>query len=37
MERVFGRSGHTPQYEEPELFDAELLNWMGARKQSTSG
>jgi proline iminopeptidase len=26
--RVFERSGHTPPYEEPELFDAELLRWM---------
>lgn len=26
--RVFERSGHTPQYEEPELFDAELLRWL---------
>lgn len=27
--RVFERSGHTPQYEEPDLFDAELLRWIG--------
>lgn len=27
--RVFERSGHTPPFEEPELFDAELLAWMG--------
>jgi proline iminopeptidase len=26
--RVFERSGHTPPYEEPELFDAELLRWI---------
>jgi proline iminopeptidase len=26
--RVFERSGHTPQLEESELFDAELLNWL---------
>ncbi len=26
--RVFERSGHTPPYEEPALFDAELLRWM---------
>jgi proline iminopeptidase len=26
--RVFERSGHTPPFEEPELFDAELLRWM---------
>jgi len=26
--RVFERSGHTPQFEEAELFDAELLGWL---------
>lgn len=26
--RVFERSGHTPQFEEPELFDRELLSWI---------
>jgi proline iminopeptidase len=26
---VFEESGHTPQYEEAELFDSELLAWMG--------
>ena len=26
--RVFEQSGHTPQFEEPDLFDAELLGWM---------
>lgn len=26
--RVFERSGHTPPYKEPGLFDAELLRWM---------
>jgi proline iminopeptidase len=26
--RVFERSGHTPQYEEADLFDAELLRWI---------
>ena len=26
--RVFERSGHTPPFEEPELFDAELLRWL---------
>ncbi len=26
--RVFEQSGHTPQYEEAALFDAELLRWM---------
>lgn len=26
--RLFGKSGHTPQLEEPELFDGELLKWL---------
>lgn len=26
--RLFPRSGHTPQYEEPETFDSELLAWL---------
>ena len=26
--RIFERSGHSPQYEEPALFNAELLNWL---------
>ena len=26
--RVFEESGHTPQFEEPERFDRELLDWM---------
>jgi pimeloyl-ACP methyl ester carboxylesterase len=26
--RVFEKSGHTPQYEEPELFDEELMSWI---------
>ena len=26
--RVFEKSGHVPQFEEPELFDRELLAWM---------
>ena len=30
--RVFENSGHTPQYEEPVLFDNELLGWMKAHK-----
>jgi proline iminopeptidase len=30
--RVFERSGHTPQYEEAVLFDAELLRWMKERQ-----
>lgn len=29
--RVFEKSGHTPQYEEPELFDQELLTWMNKK------
>lgn len=28
--RVFEKSGHTPQFEEPELFDQELLQWLNA-------
>lgn len=30
--RVFERSGHTPQYEEAALFDAELLRWIKERQ-----
>lgn len=26
--RIFEKSSHSPQYEEPELFDAELLKWL---------
>lgn len=26
--RIFEKSGHTPQYEQADLFDSELLNWM---------
>lgn len=29
--RVFERSGHTPQYEQPDDFDRELLAWLGER------
>ncbi|WP_230530643.1 alpha/beta fold hydrolase [Microvirga roseola] len=29
--RVFEKSGHTPQLEESDLFDAELLNWLASR------
>jgi proline iminopeptidase len=29
--RVFERSGHTPPYEEPELFNRELLAWLQSR------
>ena len=28
--RLFGKSGHTPQLEEPKPFDAELLRWLSA-------
>jgi proline iminopeptidase len=28
---VFEKSGHTPQFEEPVLFDAELLKWLSSR------
>lgn len=28
--RIFEKSGHTPQYEEPELFDQELLRWLNS-------
>ncbi|HET9314279.1 MAG TPA: alpha/beta hydrolase, partial [Vicinamibacteria bacterium] len=31
--RVFERSGHTPQHDEPALFDAELLRWIEAHPQ----
>ena len=30
--RVFERSGHAPQYEEPENFDRELLEWLESQK-----
>lgn len=26
--KIFERSAHSPQYEEPEVFNAELLNWL---------
>lgn len=26
--RIFEKSAHSPQYEEAELFDAELLKWL---------
>ena len=29
--RVFEKSGHTPQFEESTLFDAELLQWLSTR------
>ena len=31
--RVFERSGHTPQYEEATLVDAELVGWLKTRPQ----
>ena len=30
--RIFERSGHTPQLEEPELFDQELIHWLEHKK-----
>jgi len=30
--RVFERSGHTPPFEEPELFDKELLSWLSRHR-----
>ncbi len=30
--RVFEKSGHTPQLEEPELFNRELLQWLSSRQ-----
>jgi proline iminopeptidase len=32
--RVFEKSGHTPQLEESDLFDAELMGWLSLRSQS---
>ena len=32
--RVFERSGHTPQFEESALFDAELLEWLSSRDRA---
>lgn len=34
--RVFEKSGHTPQMEESELFDAELLEWLSATAARSS-
>ncbi len=31
--RIFEKSGHTPQYEQPVLFDAELLEWLELKKE----
>ncbi len=33
--RIFGKSAHSPQYEESELFDAELLQWL--KRSAISG
>jgi proline iminopeptidase len=33
--RVFEESGHVPQFEEPELFDRELLAWMNNSRAPT--
>jgi proline iminopeptidase len=30
--RIFEKSGHTPQLEEPELFNRELLQWLSSRQ-----
>jgi proline iminopeptidase len=30
--RVFEKSGHTPQHDEPEVFDEELLAWLRSRE-----
>jgi proline iminopeptidase len=30
--QVFEKSGHTPQYEEPDLFDQSLLSWIQAKR-----
>ncbi len=32
--RLFDKSSHTPQFEEPELFDQELLQWLSQTKSS---
>ena len=29
--RIFEKSGHTPQLEEPDAFDAELLEWLNEK------
>ncbi len=34
--RVFEKSGHVPQFEEPELFDRELLAWMNNSELPTT-
>ena len=32
--RIFEHSGHSPQYEEPELFDEQLLQWLVSKIKS---
>jgi hypothetical protein len=34
--RLFDRSGHTPQFEEPQSFDEELVNWIHATSPTVS-
>jgi proline iminopeptidase len=34
--RIFEKSGHTPQYEGPELFDQELLKWLSSHHKKDS-
>ena len=34
--RLFDRSGHTPQFEEPQSFDEELVNWIHATSLTVS-
>lgn len=34
--RVFEKSSHTPQYEEPQAFDQELLKWLPLNNQTDS-
>lgn len=31
--RIFEKSAHSPQYEEPDLFDAELVKWLGTSQR----
>lgn len=33
--RIFERSGHTPQFEEPELFDEQLVGWIQRTSPAT--
>lgn len=34
--RIFEKSAHSPQYEQPDLFDDELLNWLRIDKTRNS-